>query len=149
MTPFMVFLILALFEMGQIFYAYIAMVSAARDGGIYASMNTVLSTECPSPLPQVGSSGYAGMTEKCKIFADRVSGDLVAAFLDSYSLTIARPILGTETKNGITFNNITVTISYQLRTFSSDMAMPFFGRMGLPNFYQLVYSFGMQARDVP
>lgn len=146
-TPFMLFLILALFEMGQVFYAYIAMVNAARDGSIYASLNPSLSTStvCPSPIPQVGTSGYGGMTEQCKNFADRISADTVAALLDSRSLTIARPLAPTIGLN----LPITVTVSYQLTTFSSSMAMPFFGRMGLPNSYNLSYSMAMPIRDAP
>ncbi|MBI5305619.1 MAG: pilus assembly protein [Chloroflexi bacterium] len=144
-TPFMMFLILAIFEMGQVFYAYLAIVNTARDGTIYASLNPIVTTTCPDPIPPVGTSGYGSMTHECKKFAERLSADVVAASLDTNLLTIARPI--STTVPG--YSNITVTLSYKLSTFSSGMSMPFFGRMGLPNFYDLRYSLGMLVRYGP
>lgn len=151
-TPFMLILLLAMFELGQVLYAYIAMVNAARDGSIYASLNPRISSSsvCPDPLPQVGASGYGAMPEECKTFADRLAADTVAALLDSRMLTIARPISTTVyPPSALPYQNITVTVSYQLRTFSSAMEMPFFGRLGLPATYNLSYSMGMPIRNVP
>lgn len=149
-TPFMLILLLAIVEMGQVFYAYIAMVNAARDGSIYASLNPGLSAACPDPLPQVGTSNYGAMTAECKTFADRVGADTVAALLDSRMLTIARPISTTVyPPAALPYQNITVTVSYQLSTFSSGMEMPFFGRLGLPATYNLSHSMGMPIRNVP
>ena len=143
--PFVLFLIIALFEMGQVFFGYIALVNAARDGSIFASLNPDLSTVCPNPIPQVGSSGFLGMDQMCKDYVDHVSADVIAATLDSRSLTLGRP-----SAPSITINQpITVTLTYKLKTFTTSMSMPLFDRMGLPNEYTLNYSMAMPIRNVP
>jgi Flp pilus assembly protein TadG len=144
-TPFMLILLLAMFELGQVLYAYITIANAARDGGIFASLNPSLVSECPSSIPSVGDTAYTSMTTNCKNFSERISADVIAALLDSRSLTISRP----SAPNMAIMQPITVTLNYQLRTFTSSASMPFFGRLGLPSTYQLRYSWVMMIRDEP
>lgn len=140
--PFVLFLIIALFEMGQVFFAYIALVNATRDGTIYASQNSELATLCPDPIPQIGSAGFLAMDQKCKNFAERISADPIAATLDSRAMTIARPVVSQHPTPGNP-PIVTVSIAYQLRTFTTSMSMPIFDRMGLPEAYTLRYSLFM------
>jgi hypothetical protein len=142
-VPFVLILLIALFEMGQVFFAYIALVNATRDGTIYATQNPDLATLCPNPIPQVGSAGFLAMDQKCKNFAERLTADPIAATLDSRSMTIARPSLAANPITGGQVVN--VTIRYKLQTFTTSMSMPIFDRMGLPNEYTLSYSLQMEV----
>jgi hypothetical protein len=131
-TPFLLILLLAIFEMSQAYRAYIALVNAAREGAAYASLYPELSDSTKTP----------STSQEYLDYLDRVKGEADAAGLDMTFLSIDRPVAPQIKLNC----PITETLHYQLYTFSSQMSMPYFGRMGLPDHYQINYSVGMPIR---
>ncbi|MBI5653910.1 MAG: pilus assembly protein [Chloroflexi bacterium] len=135
--PFLLFLVLALYEMAQVFTAYIALVNAAREGAVFASLNSELSDPVKVPSDN----------QLYKDYTDRVKQEILALELNPQYLTVSRPVSATVAPS--TRPSITVTLGYQLQTFVGTVAVPFFGRMGLPSTYGLSYSVGMPIRDGP
>jgi Flp pilus assembly protein TadG len=133
LVPFLVLMVLALWEMGQVFAAYISLINASREGAVFAALYPDLSDAGATPLD----------SQLYKDYLDRVKGEAVATGLDTHFLLVDRPIAPTIDVN----LPITVTVHYQLQTFSSGMSMPLFGRMGLPSYYQINYSMVMPIRE--
>jgi len=133
-TCFLMILVISIYEMSQAYRAYIALVNAAREGAAYASLYPELSDS--TQTPDTGDE-YVN-------FLGRVEGEADAAGLDMQYLSIDRPVVN----SGQTGQNcpITETLHYQLYTFTSQMSLPYFGRMGLPSYYQINYSVGMPIR---
>ena len=131
-TSFLLILLVAIFEMSQAYRTYIALVNATREGAAYASLYPELSDSTKTPTT---SHEYLD-------YQDRVRGEADAAGLDMTFLSIDRPVAPQIKVNC----PITQTLHYQLYTFTSQMSMPLFGRMGLPDYYQINYSVGMPIR---
>lgn len=135
LAPFLVILLLAIFEMSQVFTTYIALVNAAREGGVYASLYPELSDATRTPAN----------SELYRNYVERVKGEAVAAGLSMNELIIERPVARTPI---IATQPITVTIHYRLSTFSSTASVPIFGRMGLPEYYMISYATVFPIRQV-
>lgn len=132
-VPFLLLMLLALFEMGQVFTAYIALINAAREGCTFAALYPDVSDPVAAPLD----------SQLYKDYVERVKGEAVAAGLQTSFLVIERPVAPVIDAT----LPITVTLHYRLTTFSSTMSMPLLGRMGLPPFYQINYSMVMPIRE--
>ncbi len=151
--PFLVALVIAVVEMGIIFTSYLSLVNATREGAIFASMYPELTNPANDSKPY--GSGNTLWGEYTKRVADEilvVVGEPLreGLLLNESVLTIDRPTLGPTSTDCPTALEIgcpiTVTTHYRVRTFTSDMSLPYFGRLGLPSLYQVDYSMGMPIR---
>ena len=116
---FLLGLIIALFEMGMVFSAYVAVINASRAGATYASMH-------PDPLdPEYGR------------YAEIARHELRAARLDMSKVQVLPPETPEGTEPG---RPIRVTVIYRLSTFTSTLSLPVFGRFGLPSEYTLAWT---------
>jgi hypothetical protein len=155
--PFLLLIVFALVEMGILFASYLSEVNAAREGAIFASKYAALidSTCGSSPNPTCVGSGdnntYSGSQSIWEEYQTRISNDLFVAIgeqlkqgqlVDQDTLTVYRPIANATCGTAIGCP-VTVTVSYRIHTFTSDISMPYFGRFGLPNYYQITYTVGM------
>jgi hypothetical protein len=159
--PLLIMITLALVEMGIVFASYIALANAAREGAVYAMNHSQLAyaacgttpyPTCEGPIDEVSTSGYITGTrtiweEYYLRTKDEVwtavgqplkAGQLVD--LSDTDFSVDRPVVG---YCGSVTCHITVTVHYRVRTFSSSMSLPGVNRLGLPNYYQLNYTFGM------
>ncbi len=176
LLPIIIMLVLALVEVGIVFANYIALVNAAHEGAAFASMypelgdRTCGSLGNPSTnLNGVGCIGafdseiYGGGSNNITIwneYYDRVQSDVhtvvgeqlrAGGLLNQDILAVDRPVQDPATKSGCSLGTeqlctITVTVHYRLHTFTSEVSMPGVGRFGLPNYYQLNYTFSMAIR---
>jgi hypothetical protein len=111
---FLVLIVLILFEMAVLFYSYIALLNASREGAIFAATH---------PLMVPGDSTY----ERYETIttAEAIEGGLVT---DPEFFEIRQP----ETPYGVDpLDPIIVRVSYQLVNPTSGIILPFMGRMGL------------------
>lgn len=111
---FLVLVVLILFEMAVLFYSYIALLNASREGAVFAATH-------PTMVP--GDSTY----ERYETIttAEAVEGGLVT---DPEFFEIHSP----ETPYGVDpLDPIIVRVSYQLVNPTSGIILPFLGRMGL------------------
>ncbi len=154
--PFLILIVIALIEMGIVFASYISLVNATREGAVFASMYPQLST-----APNYGTNSYygtgGGITNTITIsseYTTRISNEILyvsgeplraGQLIDQDILTMTPPVV--DPTCGINQGcPITVTVSYQVHTFTSDVSLPYFGRFGLPNYYLLSYTMGMPIR---
>ena len=153
--PFLILIVIALIEMGIVFASYISLVNATREGAVFASMYPQLSTP-----PKYGTDVYygtgGGISPSLTIsyeYTTRIQNEILAVtntlrtgqLIDQENLTMPPPVI--DPTCGINQGcPITVTVSYQVHTFTSDVSLPYFGRFGLPNYYLLSYTMGMPIR---
>lgn len=114
-TVFLMIIVLILFEMGMLFYSYIAVLNASREGAVFASLHPTL-------------------TEGDPLYEDYVSiasAEAQAAGLDTDPAFFE--VLPPETLPGRTdpLDPVTVRVRYQLINPTRGIILPFFGRMGL------------------
>ena len=166
--PFLILIVLALVEMGIVFASYLALVNATREGAIFASMHPGLinSTCGATPYPtcsanatndnaSFGSSGSTSATVWSE-YNNRVSNEIFVVvgetlerggLLTTDNLTVYRPIAAPNCTLPIGAGcMITVTVNYQLRTLTSGISLPAFGRFGLPSTYQINYKMTIPVR---
>ncbi len=118
-SVFLTLLVMAIFEFGMVFSSYSAVISASRAGATYASMH-------PSPLdPDYGR------------YADIARNEARAAFMDMTQVSVLPPDTPEGTDPG---QPLAVTVRYRLRTFSSGISLPVFGRLGLPTSYMVSWT---------
>jgi len=111
-TVFLVIIVLILFEMGMLFYTYIVLLNASREGSVFASLH-------PDLAP--GSEDY-------EEFLTVTSQEAIAAGLDPAYFEILPP----ETPQGTEpLKPIQVTVRYQLVNPTHGIILPFVGRFGL------------------
>lgn len=155
--PLLLMLVLAIIEMGVVFGSYISLANATREGAIFAAMHPQLT----DPANDNNTYGTGTRTLWQEYFK-RVNDEIVVLvgeplregqILDSQTLIVNRPTLGPAPGPSCTGNNprnsgcpITVTVSYRINTFTTNMSLPGVGRLGLPNFYQLNYAVSMPIR---
>ncbi len=158
--PFMIAIIVGLVEMGLVFASFVAEVNAAREGAIFASMYPNLANSTCGSIPYPDCTGdYATDSAHWADYHDRVSNEISWAVADALragqminndTLIIDRPILGPASASCPIGNElgcpITVTVHFRIHTLTSDIQVPYFGRFGLPDYYQINYSFGMPIR---
>ena len=113
---FLIALVVAVFEFGMVFSSYVAVINASRAGASYASM-----------YPNPASAEYSR-------YADIARNEARAARLNMETLDVLAPVTPEGTDAG---DPIRVTVEYRLRTFSSSISLPIFGRMGLPDTYTI------------
>ncbi len=113
---FLVLIILILFEMAVVFYSYIALLNASREGAVFAATH-------PTMVPVDDDPDYTR-------FVTITTAEAVEAGLstDPGFFEIYPP----ETPDGIEpLDPIIVRVSYQLINPTSGIILPFLGRMGL------------------
>ena len=111
---FLVIIVLILFEMAVLFYSYIALLNASREGAVFAATH-------PTLVP--GDSEYERF--EAITTAEAVEGGLDT---DPEFFEIHPP----ETPYGVApLEPIIVRVSYQLVNPTSGIILPFMGRMGL------------------
>jgi hypothetical protein len=110
----LVLIVLILFEMAVLFYSYIALLNASREGAVYAATH-------PTIVP--GESEYD--TFEIITTAEAVAGGLRT---DPEFFQIHTPEIpyGTDP-----LDPVTVRVSYQLINPTQGIILPFLGRMGL------------------
>ncbi|MBM3127063.1 MAG: hypothetical protein FJ009_00325 [Chloroflexi bacterium] len=200
--PFLLLIIFALLEMGIVFASYLSLVNATREGAVFATMypdlahTTCGATPNPSCVGPKDSQTFGAGSTLWREYVKRVNDDIVVVIgeplragqiLMTDTLTVSRPIVapGSSGSSCITGKEpgcfITVTVTFNLKTFTSDMSLPvprarsgtpampgsgatpaqwtnwFFAvmgnvdwatgwRMGLPNYYQIRYTYSMPIR---
>lgn len=169
--PLLIMLVLALIEIGIVLGTYIALINAAHEGATFASMYPELGDRSCGELPNPTCEGasddnlYGGSTVTSTLtiwneYYDRVQSEVVmfngeslvqGGLLTSNQFTVTRPILDPSSKSGCTNGTeplctVTVTVHYNLYTFSSNITLPVVGRLGLPTYYQLSYTYAMPVR---
>ncbi len=149
-TILLMALVIATFEMAQVFRAYIALVNAASQASVYASNHPDVSEvtygdvkECP--FVDTSDPNADPVLVDCNKYKDRAENEFIAMGIDpelnvSYPVPDVTPSLGANCP-------ITITITYQLYSFTSQMRLPIIGRMGLPDHYTLNYSVAMPIRN--
>ena len=111
---FLVIIVLVLFEMAVLFYSYIALLNASREGAVYAATH-------PTIVP--GDSDY-------ETYEMITTAEAVAAGLrtDPEYFEIHQPDISGGTEP---LDPIIVRVSYQLINPTQGIILPFLGRMGL------------------
>lgn len=112
----LVLLVLAIFEFGMVFAAYASVINASRVAASYASMH-------PDPTD-----------EEYERYAELARHELRAARLAMDEIEVGEPQTPEGTEPG---SPLSVTVTYRLTTFSSTMSFPMFGRLGLPDHYNI------------
>ena len=117
-TVFLLLIVLILFEMAMLFYSYIAVLNASREGALFASSHPDLAAgEGVSPYYDT----YVNITQ-----AEANAAGLIT---DTEFLIIDVPVLlegGSEP-----LDPIMVRVHYQLVNPTQGIVLPFLGRMGL------------------
>ena len=161
--PFMLAIVLGILEMGLVFTTYVAVVNAAHEGAVFASMYPQLADSSCGKVPQTGSGGctgandgtaYGGSSNGGTIWGEYFNRIANEAFVQPGEVLVAdgmitsgifypeRPVAPTVS-NG---SSISVTVHYTITTLTSGMSLPFFGRLGLPNAYHIQYTYSMPIR---
>ncbi len=113
---FLILLVIAVFEFGMAFSSYVAVINASRAGASYASMYAD---------PADANYGRYVAVARNEARAGRLKMERLE-------------VLPPETPEGTAPGDpISVTVVYRLRTFSSGISLPIFGRMGLPDTYTI------------
>jgi hypothetical protein len=145
----MAIVIVVSFEFALVFASYIALLNSARAGARYASTQ-------PRMVEDSLSKNYATYcTEDNKdeefcwqygMFVKYIEDEVWAAGLDQSEVTIDNPQVDYDDLGAPLIEGgkpVTVTLHYDLTTFTSGIRMPFFGRFGLPDTYRLNASAAM------
>jgi hypothetical protein len=118
---FLLIIVLILFEMAVLFFSYIALLNASREGAIYAATHPAMNLIPDDPIPDDPEyDSYKAIT----------TAEVIAAGLltDPEFFVIYRPV----TPEGIDpLDPIIVKVSYQLINPTHGIVLPFLGRMGL------------------
>ena len=161
--PFLLIIFLGILEMGLVFATYLAVVSAAHEGAMFAAMNPQLADSRCGNVPQTDNGGCTGANDGSSYggsgnggtlwgeYFDRIANE---AFLQPGQVLVAeglitsgifypeRPVAPTV-RSG---SPISVTVHYTISTMTSGMSLPFFGRLGLPNAYHVQYTYSVPIR---
>jgi Flp pilus assembly protein TadG len=117
---FLLLLLLIMFEMAMIFTSYIALLNMTVQGAIYAAGHADMVTSPPD-----------GAYEQ---YVSIMQAEALAGNLSWKDVTIQPPGLPATIAPG---QPLTVTASYRLTTFASEVIFPMFGRFGLPTHYTI------------
>ena len=109
-TIFLLLIVLIVFEMAMLFYSYIALLNASREGAVYASLY---------PDMEPGSEQYEN-------YLAVTENEALAAGLNTATgyFTVTAPI----TTDCI---SVTVTVDYKVVNPTQGIILPLLGRMGL------------------
>lgn len=108
-TIFLLLIVLIIFEMAMLFYSYIALLNASREGAVYASLH---------PNMTVGSPEYTSYLAVTSNEAEAAGLNTATGFF-----TVTTPTKDTQ--------SITVTLSYKIVNPTQGIILPWLGRMGL------------------
>jgi Flp pilus assembly protein TadG len=115
---FLLIVVIALFEMAMIFYSYISLLNAAREGAVYASLYPDVATGASSPH-------YSEYERRASLEAT------AAGLITSTGLfTVHTPLLETSCTPPVPCH-ITCTLQYELINATQGIFLPMLGRMGL------------------
>jgi hypothetical protein len=164
--PFLLVLLLGVFELGIVFASYMAVVSAAREGAVFASMYPKLADASCGHAPHDDCTGVhdddkydlsAGGTLTTTVweeYSHRIENEAFVqpgerlraeGLINTGLFMIERPYAPSLTLG----EPISVTVHYTISTMTSGMSMPIFGRLGLPNQYHIRYEYAMPIRNPP
>lgn len=125
---FLLIVLLVLFEFAQIFFAYLNVLSAARAGCLFASKN-------PAWLREVQQPDYDPTGDEMYMkYRFRIMYEIQSAGMDERRLHIYLPEMDEGVGPG---KPVRVRVVYELSTFASTVRLPFFGRFGLPEQYNI------------
>jgi hypothetical protein len=112
---FLVIIILILFEMALLFYSYIALLNASREGAVYASL-----------FPDIRDTGNPHFSQ----YESIVTAEAQAAGLNTDPAVFE--VFLPETPQGIDpLDPVIVKVSYQIINPTQGVVLPLLGRMGL------------------
>lgn len=117
---FLLLILIIMFEASVLFASYIALLNTSVQGAIYAA-------------------GYPNMQsnpadEHYVQYESIIRAEALAGKLSWEDVTVLPPQLPANVQPG---EPITVTVRYELTTFSSQVVFPMFGRLGLPDRYTI------------
>lgn len=163
---FLLLLIIAGFELAQVFSHYSALTNATREGALYASsageelrleLCAKASLDCDGD-PNTQSSTFVchdtnldqnDPTEDALYeYCDRIRRTIVVRNIDPdpLFLTIGNPHYEQISTDPDRYK-ISVQVRYELETlFSSTIELPVLGRMGLPRTYPISYTMVVESR---
>ncbi len=122
---FLVIIVLVLFEMAVLFYSYIALLNASREGAVFAATHPAIALmEDPGDPADPQYDNY--VTYETITAAEAVAGGLRT---DPEYFQIHEPEIPEGTTNPL--DPIIVKVSYQLINPTQGIILPFLGRMGL------------------
>lgn len=149
---FLLLLVIAIFEFGQVLSAYITLTNSVRDGAVYAASharNDQLRGEVRDLQSRAGyqQNTYCSNPNNpsyvhLNVYCERVKQGILIRGLDPAPayLTILDPIFQPSSQNAAGFT-ILVGAEYRVTTlFTSSISMPLLGRMGLPSQYTISYT---------
>ena len=156
--PFLLIILLAVLEFGIVFATYLAVVNAAHEGAIFASMYPQLAdASCGTRAEPSCTGAYdnqsldgSGVPIWSEYF-NRVANETYIqpgqvlrseGLISSGDFYVERPYA----PNMSTGDPISVTVHYTISTFTSGMSLPLFGRLGLPNSYHIRYEYALPVR---
>ena len=163
---FLLLLIIAGFEMAQVFSHYSAMTNAAREGALFASSageELRLELCSKAALDCDGDENTQSSTFVCHEsnldqndptedslfeYCDRIRRTLVVRNVDPdpLFLTIGNPRYEQISTDPNRYK-IRVRVRYEIKTlFSSTLELPVLGRMGLPETYPIAYTMVVESR---
>ena len=160
--PFLLVIFLGILEMGLVFATYLAVVNAAHEGAVFASMNPLLADASCGNVPEATVGGCNGANDNNAFggsngvtlwneYFNRIANEsfiqpgqvLVAEGLITSGIFYPeRPVAPTVSSG----SPISVTVHYTISTMTSGMSLPFFDRMGLPNAYHVQYTYSVPIR---
>lgn len=115
---FLLLILLVMFEAAVLFTSYIALLNTSVQGAIYAAGHTDMEDNPPDAAYQQ--------------YVNIMQAEAMAGGLSWRQMTIYPPELPPDVVPG---EPLTVTVSYTMTTFASEVIFPMFGRFGLPNYY--------------
>jgi hypothetical protein len=139
-------IIVVSFEFALVFASYIALLNSARAGARYASTKTYLLLESATKdyesycTPEREGEAFC---EDYEMYLNQVGKEVWSSGLDQEGLTIDKPLTEmSEVGEPVIAGGepVTVTLHYNLKTFTSGIRLPFFGRFGLPDTYRITAS---------
>jgi Flp pilus assembly protein TadG len=156
--PFLLIIVLAVLEFGIVFATYLAVVNAAHEGAVFASMYPQLADSGCGKTAQPGCTGaydnqlLDGSSQTLWTeYLSRVANETYIqpgqvlrseGLITSGDFYLERPYSPVPT----TGNPISVTVHYTVSTLTSGMSLPLFGRLGLPNSYHIRYEYALPVR---
>ena len=126
-SVFFMILAIMIYEAGIAFSTYTVLLNASREGGIYASAHPELTTVL---------TNTAVYQEYLAVAATEASSLPGWVDRDNASFRIDRPQL-VQTNASTGEQGLRVRVTYNVRTFTSTISLPFFGRMGLPSYWPI------------
>lgn len=117
---FLLLILLVMFESAVLFTSYIALLNTSVQGAIYAAGHPNMEDNPPDTAYQE--------------YISIIQAEALAGGLSWTDLKIHPPELPANVVAG---EPLTVTVSYTMTTFASEVIFPMFGRFGLPTRYHV------------